>query len=147
MKLGFGLHVRTIAEVMIRSLQTSLCAMNHLLRRTVETERMKVTIVIHATKFTSGPLCVDEISGLRVANIVKSAAAIESKLADTSELNNFVMHRLRRQQQRSEEEHFNANRKSPCLEWRYRTEDINEVQMCPRSSRSSVHFLPRAPPR
>lgn len=69
--------MRTIADVMIRSVQASLRAMNHLLSRTVMTARAMVTIVIHATRFTIGPLCVDEICGTRATNIAKSAAAIE----------------------------------------------------------------------
>ena len=84
--------MRTIADVMIVSLQTSLRAMNHLLSRTVVTARMKLTMVIHATRLTMGPLCVDEISGTRATNIAKSAAAIESNVAEGSEWDVFSQH-------------------------------------------------------
>ena len=47
--------------------------MNHLLSNTVTTASIIVTMVIHATKLTIGPLCVAEICGTRATNIVKSA--------------------------------------------------------------------------
>lgn len=84
-RLGFEGGMRTIAEMMIMSLQTSLRAMNNLLSRTVATARMKLTMVIHATRLTMGPLCVDEITGTRATNVAKSGAAIESNVAEESE--------------------------------------------------------------
>jgi hypothetical protein len=63
-----------MAKVMIKSLQFSLRAMNHLLSSTVTTASIMVTIVIHDTRLTMGPLCVEEMCGTRATNIVNSAA-------------------------------------------------------------------------
>jgi hypothetical protein len=62
-----------MAKVMIKSLQFSLRAMNHLLRSTVTTASIMVTIVIHDTRLMMGPLCVEEMCGTRETNIVNSA--------------------------------------------------------------------------
>jgi hypothetical protein len=78
--------------VMIMSLHASLRAMYHLLSKTVATARMKLTMVIHATRLTMGPLCVDEICGTRATNIAKSAAAIESNMAKGSKWDVFPQH-------------------------------------------------------
>lgn len=69
-----GLSMHTMAKVMIKSLQCSFRAINHLLSSTVTTASIMVTMVIHDTRLTMGPLWLEEMCGTRAINIVKSAA-------------------------------------------------------------------------
>jgi|SRR5271154_4877332 len=63
-----GHRALTIASVMIMSFQPSLRNITALLMRTVKTARHMVTIVVHPTRLTTGPLLAAEIIGTRAAN-------------------------------------------------------------------------------